>query len=424
MSDTAILEVIIGMIFVFSLLSILVTQINSVMTAFLNLRTRHLRDALDDLVTDPILQAKIVTHPLIRLVRNKMVLPDQRISDEQARQIFQSTLNRVDWISPKTFSNVLISILKVDSDRELFGVLLNVIDGMPAGPDRRRLRLIVNRLITAGGDLDDLRHAIGELSEPIYRDALFDALAQVDDTIGQMGLSPNSIVSLNAGLRNIKNPYFRTAMETILATSHNLAEAEEQIKEWFDEGMDRASATFGRTMQFFSLLTGILIAITLNVDTLQLARTLWEDPALRAAVADAAEQADLASLAPSANITVPAQPIDPNDASAQNLDATVEELNQAVSDARATVNTLLGLRLPIGWRYSDLSQLDPQDPGNALLFDDAGNLYNYIPGKSPYWSSLIFKKTLGLLLTMIAIAQGAPFWFNLLRRLTNGGSSS
>jgi hypothetical protein len=33
-------------------------------------------------------------------------------------------------------------------------------------------------------------------------------------------------------------------------------------------------------------------------------------------------------------------------------------------------------------------------------------------------------KIFGIALTTIAVAQGAPFWFDLIRKLTRGGSSS
>ncbi len=45
-----------------------------------------------------------------------------------------------------------------------------------------------------------------------------------------------------------------------------------------------------------------------------------------------------------------------------------------------------------------------------------------MPGNSPDWLSNILKKVVGLIVTMIAVAQGAPFWFDLLQRLTGGNS--
>jgi len=410
MLNSAILEVIVGMIFIFSLLSILVTQINSVIGSVFNLRTRHLRDGLDDLITDPVLRAKVFTHPLIRLSKSQMVLPDQKISDEQAEKITMGPLTKVSWIESKTFVQVMLNLLRVDADKELFGALLNVIDGMPAGAMRRRLRLVVNRLMTAGEGLDDLREMIANIEEPIYRDALMESLDQIDDEIGRLGVDPNSVLSVMAGLRKIKNPYFRNAMETILATSETLEHAEQQLETWFNDGMNRASAAFAQSMTALSLLVGILIALVLNVDSLQVGRTLWEDPVLRQTVNQAVQTTDVAALIEGAEADATA---------VSEGDTGTEAVVDRAEDAAATVNTLLELRLPIGWRYEDLRAAGT--PVDSPQYNDSTNLWNFIPGNNPNWFGMIIGKILGLVTTMIAIAQGAPFWFNILNRIATGG---
>lgn len=412
MFDSPILEVIVGLIFVYSLLSILVTQINSIVSNLLKLRASYLRAGLDHLIQDPVMRAKVFTHPLVRLVKGDMVLPEQRLDEGQAERITQRPLNDLTWLAPKTFTDVLISIIRVNTDRELFGTLLNIVDGMPSSPERRRLRLIVNKLTSSGEGLDELRATIQNIREPMYREALTEALDLIDDEIGRLGLEPNSVISLMAGLRNIKNVYFRTALETILSTSQTLQEAEQQIGDWFNEGMNRATTLFTQRMQAFSILIGLLIALILNVDTLQLARGLWEDPALRSAVAAAAQQADLGALMQSA---------EGSESSPQNAEDFNRELQASIEAARSTVDMLFDLRLPLGWRYQDLSTIDPAAPGSAILFADTNNLWNYLPGNNSALLSLLLNKLLGLAATTIAIAQGAPFWFNLLNRLTGGG---
>ena len=59
---------------------------------------------------------------------------------------------------------------------------------------------------------------------------------------------------------------------------------------------------------------------------------------------------------------------------------------------------------------ADLSVLDP--------LRDTRNLWNVLPGGNPGWFGLLVEKLVGLLLTTIAVMQGAPFWFDLLRRAT------
>ncbi|MEO0598661.1 MAG: hypothetical protein AAF126_21305, partial [Chloroflexota bacterium] len=139
-----ILEVLIGMVFVYSLLSILVTQINKLISTSLRLRAKHLRGAFDEIIHDEEIRAKVVTHPLIRLMDKDMVLPNQRLTKEQIDEILDSGVNLVEWVDPETFVNVLSTVIKVDHDRELYGALLDIVDGMPDGEERRRLRRMVD----------------------------------------------------------------------------------------------------------------------------------------------------------------------------------------------------------------------------------------------------------------------------------------
>jgi hypothetical protein len=414
--DSPIFQVIIGIVFVYVLLSILVTQINAVIASFLKLRPQHLRDGIRDLIQDPVIRAKIMTHPLVQLVDSAMVLPEQKITHEDADKIMASKLRPVNYIEPKTFVNVLMNVIRVDSDKELFGALLNIVDGMPSNADRRRLRLVINQLTSTGEGLEELREVISSLQEPIYREALAEALDQIDDLIGQMGLEPNSVISITAGLRNITNPYFRKVMETVLSTSRTLDEAETQLMSWFNDGMSRVSDAFSRYMGLLSLGIGLALAIVLNADTVQIARSLWSDPALRFTVAAAAQQ--YSNQSPTVVVQTSARPQNTN--TDQTTEEIAEEITQGLDAAQTTADQILSLNLPIGWQFEALGAYDATDPNAPTKFSNSNNLWNYIPGASPYFLTLWLGKIVGLLITMIAVAQGAPFWFSVLNRLAKG----
>jgi hypothetical protein len=415
---SAILEVIIGIAFVFALLSILVSQINNMIVALLNLRTRHLRGGLAGLVSDEELLAKIMTHPLVRMVEHRLILPDQRLSDEQTAAILAGKLSRVPWIETATFVNVLLNVLSVESDRELFGTLLNVVDGMPSGQDRRTLRVLINRVIRTGEGLQELRAAIAAMESRVYREALQESLDQIDDLVGQIGLDTENIVSILAGVRRVKDPYFRAALNTILATARTLKEAETQLSSWFNEGMGRATAAFTRHMGWFSLGIGLLLAVLINADALHMAETLWNDPVIRTTAVVAATEA---VQNPNAGVVTPVQP---------NADLSVEDGLDAVEEAylgaTATVNDILSLRLPLGWYFTNVDMRTDLTPAQVAFWKgDSRNLWNYLPGAgNPDWAMMMFTKLLGLAMTAIAVAQGAPFWFNLIRRITTGGTAA
>ena len=89
---------------------------------------------------------------------------------------------------------------------------------------------------------------------------------------------------------------------------------------------------------------------------------------------------------------------------------------------QATLKQLLDLRLPIGWTLENPGDNElVLDPALASR-DDARNLAMFWPGTNPDWFGLFLRKLIGIAITTIAVAQGAPFWFDLLRRLTRGGS--
>ena len=63
----------------------------------------------------------------------------------------------------------------------------------------------------------------------------------------------------------------------------------------------------------------------------------------------------------------------------------------------------------------DAATLGLPDP-----YSDQNNLWNLWPGNgNPGWFSLLLAKLVGLAVSAIAAAQGAPFWFDLLAKFTS-----
>lgn len=411
----AILEVIIGMIFIYVLLSILVTEVNTLFSNMLRLRGRNLREALNKIIDDPVMRAKIYTHPLIQLVEERSVLPTQRISAKDAEKIADGAIAAVDWIDSNTFVDVVLNNIKVESDQQLFGAMLNVIDGMPSGAERRGLRLIVNRIMTSGEGMDELRDAIANVDHPSFRHALMDTLDQIEDEITQLGLEPNSVVSVMAGIRQIDNPYFRNALSTILSTAQTMDEAKANIAKWFDNAMTQSSSTYATKMKTLSLFVALVIAVTANVDTLHVGRTLWEDPILREQLSVVASQAVESGQLGAAVTGAQQSNAQATDAQATD-EGVIEDVVVSVDAVSQTLNDLNSLRLPIGWIHDDVSYA----PADSPLRSNPNNIWLYSPWNNPSgWLGLLLTKIMGLTVTIISAAQGAPFWFNILNRITN-----
>ncbi|MEO1290076.1 MAG: hypothetical protein AAFV93_20170 [Chloroflexota bacterium] len=409
-----ILEVLIGLIFIFSLLSILVTQINAIVAQVLRLRAQYLFDAVKDIIHDPEILARFVTHPLIKMTDFKDVpgmenwehlLPSQKLTDEQAKQILQGTLSGVEWLEDKTFSSVLLSLIKVKEDRQLFIVLDDIAQEMEAGQDRRLVRNKINAVTETGEGIDDLISTINALPPSSHKKALVERLRDISKEIGDKGLKSDINVGLMAGVQYIKDQYLKNAIITILETSKTIDEVETKITNWFNNTNSKATELFARDMKWYSYLIGLIIAILLNVDTIYVSLELWNDPVLRSTLAEVAANVNVDDLQTQVDTA--------NEQINSDNPTTFDDLSTSAIAALQTVELLQDTRIPMGWDFANLSNLNKNDPRLA----DSRYMWNFIPGNNPNLAWFIGWKVIGLLATMIAVGQGAPFWFNVLRQV-------
>jgi hypothetical protein len=151
-----------------------------------------------------------------------------------------------------------------------------------------------------------------------------------------------------------------SAAAALTDTQRRLDAIRGELERTFDEAMDRASGWYKRYVQWWLLAFAVVVAIGLNVNSFTVAERLWKDDALRAAVL---EKADKAVAADGSATTA---------ATAQAVAKNVDSVNE--------------LKLPIGW--------DDANTGGA------------------FWARLG-----GWIVTIAAIALGAPFWFDVLGKL-------
>ncbi len=413
MDLAAIVQVIVGVIFVYILLSIVVTEVNSLVARATKLRARNLRKSVNQLIEDPVIRAKIYTHPLIQLVQAETVAPTQRLSRAEAEKIVSSPLGSVDWIEPKIFVDVVLNTIKAESDQQLFGGLLNVIDAMPAGAERRGLRVMVNRVITTGDGMNELRDALPYVQDRRYRGALTDMVNQIDEEVSLLGLQPTTNVALMAGIRQIESQNLRSALSTVMFNAENQDAARSNLETWFNNAMSQATASYKGTMKKLSLFVALVFALAFNIDTLHIARTLWDDPAAREQISSELSysvgsgqlQTQLNEDEGDADV-IRASQADPEDTIGEAVEAGAAIANQ--------LQDIQDLRLPVGWV---MAPVDDQISAQTTS-EEINNLWHYFPDNNPDgWLGLLGAKLLGIAATAVAAAQGAPFWFGLVNRI-------
>ncbi len=409
----AIVQVIAGVIFVFILLSIVVTEVNSLIAKAAKLRAKNLRHTINQIIEDPVIRAKVYTHPLIQLVKAEPVAPSQRISREEANKIANSSIGNVDWLQPSTFVDVVLNTIKAESDQQLFGSLFNVIDVMPAGPERRGLRVMVNRIISTGQGMKELRNALPYVQDRRHRNALTDIVNQIDEEVSLLGLEPTTNVALMAGIRQIESPNLRSALATVMSSAENMEVARGNLETWFNNSMHRASAHYAAKMKNLSLVVALFIALGLNVDTLHIAQALWEDPARREQLSSeltySVQSGDLQG-----QMDGSVESSDEFTASQTEAENGIEVAIESGAAIAYQLQDIQDLSLPIGWTFQNVDDL----PQAHFARTDPNNLWNYFPENNPEgWLGLLAAKALGIAATVIAAAQGAPFWFGIVNRI-------
>ena len=195
--------------------------------------------------------------------------------------------------------------------------------------------------------------------------ALFDLIAPANP--GQS----RTVQDLKNGVGNLPDPRVSKALLGLLDSAQQDVDlARERVENWYDDTMERVSGAYKRRAQMVIAALGLGLCIGLNVDSLMIIRELWNDEALRTAVAaEAQKQVDTPQAMDKCN------------------DKAKDPLNCVAASIRAANMP------PIGW---------------------AGDGVRALPQSSGWlW------KALGILISTVAVAMGAPFWFDLLNKVVN-----
>jgi hypothetical protein len=440
----AIVEVAIGLIFVWIVLSLATIQIQEWINVSLDKRARDMEDSIHELLANPNLKAQFYDHPIIRGLTSKKRKEPSRIPawfyrypilrgfTKEIRKLpsyipsqqFSLALFEITMTAGTESSLIQQGLLKIRDDLEydkkmtpqqaVIMELNLLIDfarsaaSTEAGTafTKRTLAALKTRVEEFSLKYPDLGPFIeAALDEANKRkDEIDDLLKDKDAPIGsdaftnlRRGVAALSVISpeinqtLNALLANIE--------EYVGEKESKLAKARQNVEKWFDDSMDRVSGVYKRYSQWLALVIGFLIALALNVDSVDLTLYLWREPTVRQALAENAASFDL---------------------SQQDLEANPEE---ALQNFR---NQFVGLSLPIGWGftrvstssfYDDQCQLFPRE-GQAFGLPVIGSNLCITPPNSNNQANLGLK-VLGILLTALAARQGAPFWFDVLKRVVN-----
>jgi len=292
MDLTTIIQVAIGIIFVWVVLAVITSQIQEWIASALAWRANMLEDAIEQMLGNPELKNKLYNHPLVQ-------------------GLFSSNGKR-----------------------------------KPGGIPQDKFALVLfEEVINSGITVTDAKNTFDNLKK--------------------------SVAALKAKEEGNPLKNFATSLDTLLIgieektndATNSITQARIRVESWFNDSMERLGGAYRRRMQIVGIIVGIAVAAALNVDTGAIMTTLWKDPVIRQAVVTQANQLQEPG-------TQSAQP-----PSAEEIAKNVEKLS--------------ALSLPIGWSAKNM----PTDVNGWIA------------------------KIIGIVLSGMAAAQGAPYWFDIMRKL-------
>jgi len=177
---------------------------------------------------------------------------------------------------------------------------------------------------------------------------------------------PRTIEDLKKGVAALPDPARGTILTLIDSAQQDVGVARQRVENWFDDAMERVGGAYKRRAQAYIALLGVLLCAALNVDTVMIVRELWNDDAIRTAIARQAQQ-----------------------------QASPGQTASACTGLECVANSIRSADVPpIGWARSG---------------------FRSVPSGAPAW----LLKILGIVISSVAVAMGAPFWFDMLNKVVN-----
>ncbi|KIC95494.1 hypothetical protein [Flavihumibacter solisilvae] len=99
-----------------------------------------------------------------------------------------------------------------------------------------------------------------------------------------------SLETLRSNVMNLDNQFVQRALLSAIDSAQgSLDQAQANIEKWYDSTMDRVSGWYKRSTQYIIFFIGLFVAVVLNVNTITIADYLYRNDAERAALASWAE---------------------------------------------------------------------------------------------------------------------------------------
>lgn len=255
------------------------------------------------------------------------------------------------------------------------------------------------------------------------------------------------------GISEMNTSQFTDLMQSFLDKSdNNYDKLKMHIEQWFNDYMDRVSGWYKTKQRKKFLAVGFLVAIFLNVDSLHLLKVLSLDDNLKNRLVESAERtadnlekdstmrSNISFLLKSTYVAKSTNGTDYSQIDSSTIAKVQSIIHQLDSNSRimdsvgkkelhqldSAMSLVSDLNIPIGWskEVAPLSwfrckQARENEPVTMHPSKTPGLIsYLYMRNNDCSFEN-IFKYLIGIIISGVSLSFGAPFWFELLAKFVN-----
>ncbi|MCH7525564.1 MAG: hypothetical protein IIC74_11365, partial [Bacteroidetes bacterium] len=433
MTGSVALDVVIGLVFIFLLYSLLASIIQEMIANFFGLRARNLKQGIVRMLEDePSSTRKNIISDVLSDIKqsilrifstNETGLLESFYSQPSIKYLASGKFfSKPSYISEANFSKAIMDILKEESEGET------------------DLKKIKKTLGTTKNNSNLLELIKDKIKEDVVA-------AEKVEGIKVILNDSNSLIGENT----------RKHIRSLLDDAQNdLVKFKVNLENWFNETMERATGWYKRTTQLILLIIGLTLAITFNVNTIEIVKLLSIDKDARENMVKLAsayvdENKELIDYFRDKKAGIGDSLNEPEIEYKTKLDSLLK-IKAVIEEDINKVNRIMGyqpkdtlfarkLTAKVADSIKDFlsnKQKIYKDKNkdnylvefpNKYLAKQTGSYYkidkikkdnNYVQFNK--WG-YIWDSMWGYLITALAISLGAPFWFDLLNKLIKMRSS-
>jgi hypothetical protein len=235
------------------------------------------------------------------------------------------------------------------------------------------------------------------ISSKIFTDVLLDLVVNNDADSEKHVWKNVDINTLRSSLENstVLPSYLKsTLLQYISEAAGDLQKMKDKLSAWYDEAQEMLLGSYKKNLQRWILIISSILVLGTNADTIKLATYFYNNDDARVAIANKASLfvQDTAIV----NLITKIDTLAIATASKRDKDELVAKANENIATLKNLNEELIQNSIPIGWKSEDFRSFKALD---------------------------YLKKFGGLLLSILAVSMGSPFWFDILNKLVNLRSS-